>query len=142
MRVGPDLAGLGKSFLLFAGLSGGGWLLDMLLLWLGVSQLGLPAGVASFMSATVAAMSVYVISRSVVFGSAARLDRSALAYLAYTAANIVVWAIAIQLLADALVAYFGLRTVDAALWAKIAVTPLSLAMNYVASRLLSPRGPQ
>ena len=128
------------SAVLFVLLSGAGWVFDMALFWAGVSLLGLPPGIANVISATVAAMTVYAVSRSLVFGTSARPDRSFIAYFAYVEINIVLFSAAIQLLAGLIAGRQFVADPDlAALVAKVIVTPFSLACNFLVARWLSRR---
>lgn len=128
------------SMIYFVLLSGAGWLLDLGLFWIGVQQLGLIPGVANFVSATIAAMAVYFVSSRLVFRGG-QSGGKALVYFAYTEANIVFWALAIEALTYGLLSLgFGYGKPAAALIAKIGVTPLSLGCNYLVTRYLARRG--
>jgi putative flippase GtrA len=59
-----------RVFLRFAGLSGLGWLLDMAVLLALVGLLGLPPFLANIASSCAAALSVFLISRLVIFDGA------------------------------------------------------------------------
>ena len=55
------------AFLKFGSLSGLGWLLDLAILLSLVGGLGAPAFAANIVSSSVAAMSVFLVSRSLIF---------------------------------------------------------------------------
>jgi hypothetical protein len=85
-------------------------------------------------------MTVYALGRSLAFGASARPDASFVAYLAYTEVNIVLWAAAIQLLTGPIVGQHILEVPDqAALLAKVIVTPFSLGCNFLVARWLTQR---
>lgn len=125
--------------LAFLFLSGCGWLLDFFLFYVLITQLSLPSGVANLFSATLAAMSVFVVAKRFIFHSSGNRVKSFATYLIYTAANIAVWALLIQLLTDALYNHVTTNLTNAAVVAKVIVTPLSLASNFIVTRWLSYR---
>jgi len=123
--------------LVYVGFAGSGWVLDMALFWCLVSA-GLAPGLANLVSASIAAMTVYWAAQRFLFGATTFSGRRFLTYLAYTEANIVFWAFVIQLLAGFLwdKGWLPAET-SAALAAKVLVTPLSLASNYLVTRFLA-----
>lgn len=125
---------------LFVAISGCGWLLDFALFSLAVGLAHWPPGVANLVSATVAALSVFLVSRRLVFRRNDRDWRAVGLYLAYTEANIVFWSLAIQLVSGTFVTW-ALAPSMAAMLAKIVVTPLSLTANFFVTRLLSHAKP-
>lgn len=131
----------------FASLSGAGWLFDMALFSVLVSVAGFAPALANFISASIAALSVFLLSRSAVFGNRGGGARPALVYLGYTWAMIVVWSFAIASLAGLLAtpaddgnALVGEPSM-AAIVAKVIVTPFSLALNFLVARFLSGNAP-
>ncbi|XQA63412.1 GtrA family protein [Xanthomonas sacchari] len=137
----PVISGLvssrGGQFVL---LSGFGWCLDFAIFYANIAWLGLQPAWANMISATVAAMTVFVIARWVIFDSGSRSFRSTIIYLAYTEFNIVVWALVISFVASLLHSWTSLATATGAVIAKIIVTPISLFLNFVVSRRLSRDG--
>ncbi|MEO5806152.1 GtrA family protein [Devosia sp.] len=127
-----------KPALQFIVLSGAGWLLDFCLFWCAIVMLGLPPGPANVISATIAAMAVYLVSSRLVFGRSEASGKAMFIYLLYTEANIALWALAITVLAGLLAAMMA--PIHAALVAKILVTPLSLTCNFLVTRFLVQRG--
>ncbi|KAB2702071.1 GtrA family protein [Brucella lupini] len=123
-------------FIIFSGL---GWLCDFAIFGLLVSVAGMSAGSANFISATIAAMAVFIASKLFIFASRESLGRSTLYYLIYTEANILVWALIIQFITHQLVSLNVLNYSTSALFAKLIVTPFSLLCNFVTSRWLSNR---
>lgn len=134
-----------RSILRFVGLSGLGWLLDFsILLALVAATLASPA-VANAVSASVAALTVFCISRYTVFRAAERhLALRIAGYLIYTLGCIAVTSTIIGRIVP-LLHPFVLATmpVDAS-WAptavaKILVTPPQLVLNFSVARLLNER---
>ena len=130
----------------FIGLSGLGWLLDFLLLLLLVRFLKLPVFQANLVSASTAGLFVFFASRTMVFrpahGSAAG---RALFYLAYTITVILLASACMRLLVGVFHASSVLwmrRPVIAAALAKVLVTPLNLALNFVVARGVNTFGKQ
>ena len=123
----------------YIGLAGCGWLLDLALFWSLVSA-GTAPGLANLVSASIAAMTVYLLAQRLLFLPAVFSWRRFLTYLAYTEANIVLWALAIQSLSSFLWHNGILDNQHAAsVLAKVLVTPLSMAGNFVVTRILSGR---
>jgi putative flippase GtrA len=130
-----------KSFLRFAFLSGGGWLLDCAIL-LCLTHLTVPLGLANFLSSATAAVTVFLVSRLFVFRGTRTpaLSRAAM-YLAYQTASI--------LLASALIgpaAGLGRSLAETGGWVitaqmayflgKILITPPQLVANFLVSKFL------
>ena len=133
------------AFLKFGSLSGLGWLLDFAILISLVAFFGAPPFAANVVSSSVAAMSVFLISRKLIFTARdGGLEVRVAIYFAYTLAMIGVAAGAMTLIVDAL-------RVLAVRWdwhpslavltamAKILVTPPLLIMNFLMSRHTSER---
>ena len=131
------------SFLRFWGLSGIGWILDFCLLFIFVKFARMPVFTANMISATTAALTVFLLSRKLVFLAARdRVFLRALFYAAYTLAVIVVASLAIKYVtrgAAAVSAHFHLLLSIAAcaLLAKIVVTPLNFLLNFLVARFTS-----
>ncbi len=133
------------AFLRFATLSGGGWLLDCtLLLWLS-AHMGQGMFAANLISSSVAAMTVFLIARRLVFGEqeqAAGLN--VLLYATYTCGVIVLasWAIGnVATLVSSTTQHLAMQ-VDAAtvsFIAKVLITPPQLVANFFASKILAKR---
>lgn len=121
----------------FVALSGVGWCLDFALFYIGVDWLEMPSAWANIISATTAAMSVFLASRWWVFKASGTGLRSIFVYFLYTESNIVVWALAISWITSSIHDIASLSLTNSALLAKVIVTPLSLACNFVVSRWLS-----
>lgn len=121
-------------FVLFSGF---GWCLDMCLFFGLVHALALPPGLANLVSATTAAMAVFVVSRVLLFDGARRGVKPILGYFFYTEVNILLSAAAIEAIALHLSSAYTLQSTTAAIAAKILVTPLSLACNFFVTRWIS-----
>lgn len=127
----------------FAALSGTGWLADMALLLLLVKFAAMPASVANVISSSVAAVSVFLVSRHFVFDKAeGRLAGRVGLYFAYTLVVILIASVAMDFV-GAYLATWG-RHLDLAVSAsglaavaKVIITPPQLFMNFLASRLLA-----
>jgi putative flippase GtrA len=122
----------------FAGLSGVGWLIDFCLLLVLVRLFALPVFTANLISAGTAGLTVFLLSRRVVFGvSHGSVAHRALFYLLYTVAVIVLASWAIRLLAGGFqsgsIARLA-RPVVAAAVAKILVTPVTLGLNFIVAK--------
>ena len=133
------------SFLQFGLLSGGGWLLDcgLLLLLSGKFNIALP--VANVVSSSIAALTVFTISRLLIFTPAARrpLVRTFL-YACYTFAIIALASAVIgpiaglsQRAAEHLAV--ALTAGQIAFLAKVLITPPQLLANFFMSRYLAER---
>lgn len=140
-RVRPLLA----SFLKFGGLSGLGWLADACILLALVGLLGVAPFVANFISSSIAALSVFLLSRELVFDKASgRTVLRVAAYLAYVVLVIAVASLGVQLLTTwlrDLAEAQRLSVSDPAVagLAKVLVTPPQLVLNFLVSRALSER---
>ena len=130
-------------FAKFGGLSGLGWLADFCILLLLVSRANIPADRANLVSAGIAASSVFLISREKIFVKAKGwLLLRLVAYLGYTIIVIMIASQIIKLLVPdirVLAASFNLTLTYALATAvaKIVVTPPTLILNFLVSRLLS-----
>jgi putative flippase GtrA len=121
-------------FVLFSGL---GWCLDMCVFFGLVHALALPSGLANLISATTAAMAVFVVSRVLLFDRARRSVKPILGYFFYSEVNILLSAAVIEAISLHLSSAYTLRSTTAAIAAKIMVTPLSLACNFFVTRWIS-----
>lgn len=141
MRAPPLLV----SFLRFGGLSGLGWLADACILLALVGFFGVAPFIANLVSSSIAALSVFLISRELVFNKAS--GRTALriaAYLAYVLVLICVASVAVQLISTWLREFaeghrLALSATAAAGVAKVIVTPPQLVLNFLVSRFMSER---
>lgn len=116
----------------FGGVSGIGWLLDTALFAL-LAQLGpVPAGPANVLSAGVAVCFVFLVTHERLFGGTREQRRRHL--LAYVAAQVVLVLLA-SLAIGALVQVTG----AAPLLVKIAVTPFTLALNFLTMTRITRR---
>ena len=142
-NTGSWTISLKSTLMRFGGLSGAGWLLDFVLLALLIRFAHWPAFSANLLSATIAAVLVFAVSRRAVFrgpegGAAVRL----LLYATYTLVIIVIASVAISLVSSLLNAaalHFGqdLTKSSAVLGAKIIVTPLNFILNFFAAKIMS-----
>lgn len=131
-----------KSFLRFVALSGGGWLLDCGLL-LALTGMGMPLGGANFISSATAALTVFLVSRLLVFtpGSGGVWSRAAL-YLGYQtigilAASMLIGPAAAWAAGIADWAGHPLPSAQAAsFFGKVFITPPQLVANFLVSRYL------
>ena len=141
MRVPPLLA----SFLRFGGLSGLGWLADTCILLALVHFFGVVPFAANLVSSCIAALSVFLISRELIFNKAGgRTGLRIAAYLAYQLVLICFASVAVQLLSTWLGGLAGthgiaLSTTAVAGIAKVVVTPPQLVLNFLVSRFMSER---
>ncbi len=135
-NIALELSVQAVKFIVFSGL---GWLCDFAIFSLLVSTADVSAGLANFISATIAAMAVFIASKLFIFVSRESLGRSTFYYLIYTEANILVWALIIHFITYQLVSLSAFNYSTSALFAKLIVTPFSLLCNFVASRWLSNR---
>lgn len=131
------------SFLRFAGLSGMGWLLDLTVLVVLVGSFQVPAFAANVVSSSIAALSVFLLSRYLVF----KRDERALGvriaiYMGYTLCVILVAAAALRgvigILAGIPLTQHYSATVLAGI-AKVIITPPQLLLNFVVARATSER---
>ena len=130
-----------KAFLRFALLSGGGWLLDCALLLL-LTHLGLALGVSNVISSVTAAITVFLVSRVLVFEAVATpaLSRAAL-YLGYQAFSIFIASVLIVPAAGlgrwaAESAGMVVGTALASFLGKVIITPPQLVANFLVSKFL------
>ena len=141
MRVPPNMI----AFLKFGGLSGIGWVMDACILLALVNLLGLPPFAANLISSSVAALSVFLLSRETIFKKAARgTGVRVTGYLLYTFVVICVASFGLQLIANWLAhtaydRHVVLTVAELAAVAKVFVTPPQLLLNFMVSRFLSER---
>lgn len=127
----------------FGGLAGAGWIGDFCLLMVLVGVAGLPSGPANAISSATAALTVFLLSRELVFFKAhGRLLLRCAIYLAYTAVVILLASLAMRYLTAGLSAWahsagLVLSATASAAVAKILVTPPQFLLNYCTSRWLS-----
>jgi putative flippase GtrA len=121
-------------------------LADSTLLYLLVRFAGLPVLRANLISATTAALLVFLLSRKLVFNApATHLGVRLLIYSGYTLLVIVAASAAMKYIsfgAFSLSRHFGypLATSTCALVAKIVVTPPNFLLNYAVARITSEHG--
>lgn len=132
-------------FLRFGGLSGLGWVADTFILLLLVAWGGLVPLAANVISSCIAALSVFLLSREIIFEKAeGGSGRRAGLYLLYTLAVIAIASLCMQALAPFITAFLAAngftssRTASAGV-AKVLITPPQLMMNFLVSRQLSQR---
>lgn len=129
----------------FGGLSGVGWLLDFALLLSMVGVLGVPPFLANIVSSCTAALTVFLLSRRLIFdGKEGGLGVRIAVYLIYQLCLITAAAWVLALLIGGLGALARANGFDpshAALTAaaKVLVTPPQLLLNFLMSRLVSER---
>ena len=133
------------AFLKFGGLSGMGWLLDFALLLSMVGGLGVPPFAANIVSSGVAALTVFLLSRRLIFNrSEGALGTRIAVYLLYQLCLITAAAGAMVLIIQglgALAQFGGFGPSHAALTAaaKVLITPPQLLLNFLMSRHMSER---
>ena len=133
------------AFLKFGGLSGLGWLADACILLALVGLLGMAPFAANFVSSSIAALSVFLLSRELVFHKAAgRTGLRVAAYLAYVLLVIAAASTGVQLLTAWLRELAEAHRVAASATAlagvaKVLVTPPQLVLNFLVSRVMSER---
>ena len=131
------------SFLRFGGLSGLGWLLDFCLLFAMVRFGRLPVFTSNLISAITAAITVFLLSRKLVFRAEDNFVLvRVLVYAGYTLAVIVLASIAIKYVTAATQAVAGhfhlvLATATCVMIAKVIVTPFNFLANFVVARFTS-----
>lgn len=144
-QAGTPRRGWLAAFLKFGGLSGMGWLLDFALLLSMVGAFGVPPFVANVISSSIAALTVFLVSRRLIFdrGEGGLGTRIAV-YLLYTLCLITaaawVMTLIIQVLAG-LAQANGYAPSAAVLTAcaKVLITPPQLLLNFLMSRHMSER---
>lgn len=130
-------------FIRFSGLSGLGWVLDVALLLALVSYTHIAPFYANLFSSSVAATSVFLISREWMFHKAPRALHLRIAlYLIYTFSVILVCSYLLGSLVLALTALalsIGVAPSEFAVAgaAKVLITPPQLLLNFLVSRFLS-----
>ena len=146
VRMPAVRTALRLSFVKFAGLSGLGWLLDTAIL-MGLTMLGvLAAFSANIVSSSTAALSVFLLSREVVFSKAPRaLLLRAVSYLVYTLTVIL---LASALLGELVPLLLPLaEQMGAGRWGqliavgvgKVTITPPQLLLNFLVARFFAER---
>ena len=137
--------GLPQSFVRFGLLSGGGWLLDCFLLLVIAGNLGVSPQLANFLSASIAALTVFTASRLLIFEPAS--ERFMLKTLVYASYTFLVIMTASALIGSAnelshlLASWVGidLSQREHLFMAKVFITPPQLVANYLMSRYLIER---
>ena len=144
-QAGAPRQGWLAAFLKFGGLSGMGWLLDFALLLSMVGGFGVPPFVANLISSSIAALTVFLVSRRLIFDrSEGGLGTRIAVYLLYTLCLITAAAWAMTLIIGGLGGlaqahgYDPSRAVLTAC-AKVLVTPPQLLLNFLMSRHMSER---
>ncbi|MDD3370312.1 MAG: GtrA family protein [Alphaproteobacteria bacterium] len=129
----------------FVFVSGVGWLLDMCVYTYLVALVGITAFTANLVSGSCGALFSFIVSHERIFEkNKTGLTLKVPIYLAYTVVNIVVASFCIKLvqnwmiLATAPCSFCQIKGFYPVV-AKIIVTPFTLAMNFVVSRILSER---
>jgi putative flippase GtrA len=122
----------------FVLVSGIGWLFDLSIFYILLTSFGMKPHLVNVISASCAAMFVFLVSQRLVFNVKKCLPIDFFFYLLYTEINIIIWAIFIDFVSKNLA--FFMDIVMSAMLAKLIATPLSLLSNYfVVSRLLKTR---
>jgi len=133
------------SFLKFGSLSGLGWALDFAILMLLVAAFGASAAAANVVSSSVAALTVFLVSRRLVFARAqGGLAARVAVYFLYTFCMIGLAAAAMGLLVEGLNQFasshgWSLRPTVVAAAAKVIVTPPLLILNFLVARVTAER---
>ncbi len=144
-QAGSPKQGWLAAFLKFGGLSGVGWLLDFALLLSMVGVLGVPPFAANLVSSSAAALTVFLVSRRLIFDrSEGALGTRVAVYLLYQLCLITAAAWAMTLIIrglGGLAQLYGFDPSHAALTAaaKVLVTPPQLLLNFLMSRHMSER---
>lgn len=134
-----------RSFLQFGVLSGGGWLLDCALLLLLSQNLGVSLSVANVVSSSVAAVSVFTVSRLFIFHPAVKRQiLRTVMYACYTFGVIAAVSVVIEPVAwwanrAAHYLSFVPTTGQLSFIAKVLVTPPQLIANFFMARFLAQR---
>ncbi|MDQ3059745.1 MAG: GtrA family protein [Pseudomonadota bacterium] len=131
-----------EKFLKFGALSGGGWLLDTGLLLALSQNFGMSLPAANFLSSSIAALSVYTLSRFVVFhASEGRHFFRTLIYFCYTcgvivAASVLIGPMAWSVQRSADYLSISPTLMEVSFLAKVGITPPQLLANFFVSRYL------
>ena len=121
--------------------SGGGWVLDFIIYMNLVIHLNIRDGFANFISATIAALSVFILTKSMVFDNRDQNHTAILNYYIYIELTIIIWSFVIDNISIYVYQYTIISSTDtSAAVAKIIVTPVSLLANYLTSYLLLKNG--
>ncbi|WP_043831543.1 GtrA family protein [Muricoccus aerilatus] len=133
------------NFLKFGGLSGLGWIADTCILLLLVRLAGMAPFAANIISSSIAALSVFLLSREKVFNKAAGgMGLRVAGYLVYTLMVILIASAGV----GAITAWLGglaraegvaLSATALAAVAKVLVTPPQLILNFLVSRFIIER---
>ena len=140
---GPPRTSALASLLRFGGISGLGWLLDAGLLFILVRWGHVPVFLANLISASTAAIVVFLVSHKLVFrGGRDGLVLRVLFYAAYTLAIIAAVSAAVSYLAFftstlSIHLHHPLSTVACAMIAKVVVTPINFLINFIVARFTS-----
>ncbi len=144
-HASPPKQGWLTAFLKFGGLSGMGWLLDFALLLSMVVAFGVPPFVANVISSSIAALTVFLVSRRFIFDrSEGALGARIVVYLLYTLSLITVAAGVMTLIIHLLAGLAQANGYDPApavltACAKVLITPPQLLLNFLMSRHMSER---
>lgn len=128
-----------RAFIKFGGLSGTGWLLDLAILT-SLVHFGIPAMLSNFISSSTAALTVFLVSRYIVFQPGqGGLGRRVLFYFLYTLVVITLASIALSLVLAGLSEAVRLMDIQIsrpllAAIAKVVITPPQLLMNFFVAR--------
>ena len=144
-QAGTPKQGWLAAFLKFGGLSGMGWLLDFALLMSMVGALGVPPFAANVVSSSIAALTVFLVSRRFIFDrSEGALGTRVAVYLFYTLCLITAAAWAMTLIIQVLAGLaqangYALSPAVLTACAKVLITPPQLLLNFLMSRYMSER---
>lgn len=144
-QAGPPKQGWLAAFLKFGGLSGMGWLLDFALLLSMVGVLGVPPFIANVISSSIAALTVFLVSRRFIFDrSEGALGTRIAVYLLYTLCLITAAAGAMALIIHVLAGLgqangYAPSAAVLTACAKVLITPPQLLLNFLMSRHMSER---
>lgn len=128
-----------KSSIIFTLLSGAGWFADLVIFSCLVTLLHFSPALSNIISSTIAAMTVHVISRRIIFKVKFFDFKYFMSYFIHTEFFIFVWSFLIKILSHNLSLYFHVDYNLSAILSKIIVTPLSLIINYLATMILSKK---
>jgi putative flippase GtrA len=132
-----------QKFIKFGIFSGGGWLLDCGLLLFLTQSIGTALSVANFISSSVAALTVFTISRILIFQPSESYPLlKTLIYFCYTCGIIVAASAVIGPIAWLLqhaAEYFSIELTrgNISFLAKVLITPPQLLLNFFMSRYLA-----
>ena len=115
-------------------ISGAGFILDFIIYAAEVGIFEVNPGIANYFSATIAAISVYVVSNILLFNN--RQSFYIFYYIIYTELNIIFWSLLI-LKVTGILFLFNSELKYVHLIAKAFVTPISLLLNYIVTSHLA-----